>query len=292
MSENNSNYAPKIRPNYIYAILSVALVLFLLGFFGLMMIQSKNLVDVFKERVNIMVELEDDTSKEAVDKLSELIQVSNYAKPESVQFISKEDAAESLREDFGEDFLKLDLPNPLYDVILFNVHSDYLISDSLQNIQNDLKRYTFVSDVYYQEGLINEIADNIGRIGAVGLFISFFFIFVAGLLIHNTIRLALYANRFIIKNMQLVGASWGFISKPYLMRSIWHGILSAIIAIGVLMLINFLVTQELSSYVNLEQSWQIWLLFLGLIILGVLISTSSTYYVVHRYLKMRVDDLY
>ena len=292
MSENKSSYAPKLRPNYIYAILSVALVLFLLGFFGLMLIQSKTLLDVFKERVNIMVELEDDTSKEAVARLRSLIKLSTYAKAESVKFITKEEAAESLREDFGEDFLKLDLPNPLYDVLLFNVHSNYLTADSLQTIKQDLQRYTFVSDVYYQESLISEIADNIQRIAYVALLISFFFIFVAVLLIHNTIRLALYANRFIIKNMQLVGASWGFISKPYLMRSVWHGVLSAVIAIGALLLISFLVNREVSSYVDLEQNWQIWLLFFGLIMLGIVISTASTYFVVHKYLKMRVDDLY
>ncbi len=292
MSDNKQSLAPKVRPNFIYAVLSVALVLFLLGFFGLMLIQTKSLVDVFKERVNIMVELEDDTEQASIDKIQELITTSAYARPGSVTFTSKEEAVELLREDFGEDFLNLDLPNPLYDVLTFNVHSHYLVADSLQDIRKSLKRYSFVSDVYYQESLINEIANNIQRIGYFALLISLFFIFVAVLLIHNTIRLALYANRFLIKNMQLVGASWGFISRPYLIRSLWQGVLSALLAIAALLIINLLVNREISSFVNFGQNWRMWLLFVGLIILGIIITTSSTYYAVNKYLKMRTDDLY
>ena len=104
MSENKTNYTPKVRPNYIYAILSVALVLFLLGFFGLMLIQTKSLVDVFKEQVNIMVELEDGTAQTSIDEVRERITSSDYARPESVAFTSKEEAVQLLREDFGEDF--------------------------------------------------------------------------------------------------------------------------------------------------------------------------------------------
>ncbi len=292
MSENKQSYAPKVRPNYIYSILSVALVLFLLGFFGLMLIQTKNLVDVFKERVNIMVELEEGAEQASIDKIRELISTSAYARPESISFTSKEDAVELLREDFGEDFLNLDLPNPLYDVLTFNVHSNYLVADSLQDIRKSLKRYSFVSDVYYQESLINEIATNIERVGYLALLISLFFILVAVLLIHNTIRLALYSNRFLIKNMQLVGASWGFISKPYLMRSLWQGVFSAILAIAALLLISFLINQEISTYVQFGQNWRVWMLFLGMLLLGILITTASTYYAVNKYLKMRTDDLY
>ena len=172
------------------------------------------------------------------------------------------------------------------------MHSNYLVADSLQQIRQSLKQYTFVSDVYYQESLINEIATNIERLAYLALLISIFFVFVAILLIHNTIRLALYANRFIIKNMQLVGASWGFISKPYLIRSLWQGVFSAILAILTLFLISFLVTREINTYISFGQSWRVGLLFLGLLILGILITTSSTYYAVNKYLKMRTDDLY
>ncbi|MEL6721421.1 MAG: permease-like cell division protein FtsX [Bacteroidota bacterium] len=282
----------KKRPNYLYVVISVAMVLFLLGFFGAIVLQTQNLVDYFKEQVNIMIELENTTSEEARSKIQAELFTANYLKDSSIVYITKEEGADLLKEEFGADFLSLDMPNPLYDILTFNVKAAYLNKDSLAQIRIDLKRYPFVNDVFYQESLISELAQNIERLGYLALVISIFFILIAILLIHNTIRLALYANRFLIKNMQLVGASWGFISRPYLMRSIWYGALSALIAITGLVLFYSLLRRDIYQISTFGDDWKNLILFLGLIFIGIAITSLSTYYVVNRYLRMREDDLY
>lgn len=266
--------------------------LFLLGFFGLIILQAQRLVTAFKEKVVLMVELRDNGDRAEIEQLQTLIREETFTKSGSVTFTSKEEAAQFMSEDFGEDFLKLDLPNPLYDVITFNVKASQMNPDSLSNIRNLLKQQEMVTDVYYQESLVGDIAGNVKKVGFLALAIGLFFLIVAVTLIHNTIRLALYANRFLIKNMELVGASWEFISRPYLIRSMQHGLLSAAIACGSLTLIILWMRNTLPDIKSVQDWGLIGLLFALLFILGVVISVLSTYYVVKKYLKLRVDDLY
>lgn len=282
----------RTRPNYFYAILSVALVLFLLGLFGLIAIQANQLIKVFKERINVLVEIQEGTDTETISNLQARLEKSSFTKDNSVAFISREEAARDMSETFGEDFLKLDLPNPFYDIITFNLNAEYVHADSLQRIKAGIARDPYVTGVYYQENLVDEVGGNINRIGWISLIAALFFIIVAVTLIHNTIRLSLYANRFIIRNMELVGASWEFISRPYLIRALRHGLLSAAIAIGVLILLLSWVQNRFPEIKQIEDLTGFILLFAGLIIMGILINMASTYYVVRRYLRMREDDLY
>lgn len=292
MAEASMESPLRARPNYFYAILSVSLVLFLLGLFGLIAIQANRLVTLFKERINVLAELQDGTETDAIDRLKTRLENSYFVKPNSVAFISREEAAKDMAESFGEDFLKLDLPNPFYDVITFNLQAEYVQTDSLRRIRRRLEQEPAITGVYYQETLVEEIGGNISRIGLISLVAGLFFIVVAVTLIHNTIRLALYANRFIIRNMELVGASWEFISRPYLLRSLRHGLLSAAIAIGALILLLSWAQSRLPELQQIEDVPGFSFLFAGLILLGVLINSASTYYVVRKYLRMREDDLY
>lgn len=280
------------RPNYLYAIVSVSLVLFLLGFCGLVVIYAQRLVTAFKERVNVLIELEESTAPEQVATIKTGIEESVFVKPGTVQLISKEDAARSMAEAFGEDYSKLDMPNPYRDMLSFNVRAAYMASDSLNRIKQAILQEAGVAEVFYQENIVDNIAGNVGRFAYAALVVCLFFILIAIVLIHNTVRLALYANRFIIKNMQLVGASWEFISRPYLQRAILHGLLSGVIAIGVLLLLVFWAQKDLPELKSLQDIYSFALLFSILIVLGILINTMSTYFVVRKYLKMRVDDLY
>lgn len=282
----------RTRPNYFYAVLSVALVLFLLGLFGLIAIQANRLVTVFKEKINVLVEIQEGTDTETIANLQSKLENSHFTKTSSIDFISREEAAKDMADSFGEDFLKLDLPNPFYDIITFNVQADYVQTDSLKRIRAGLIKETAVTGVYYQETLVEEVGGNISRIGLISLVAGLFFIVVAVTLIHNTIRLALYANRFIIRNMELVGASWEFISRPYLLRSFRHSLLSAAIAIGALILLLGWAQNKLPELQQIEDITGFILLFIGLTIVGVLINMASTYYVVRKYLRMREDDLY
>lgn len=292
MAEQKMESRIRTRPNYFYAVLSVALVLFLLGLFGLIAIQANRLVRVFKERINVLVELQEGTDTEAISRLQFRLESSHFIKQESVAFVSREEAARDMVETFGEDFLKLDLPNPFHDILTFNVRADYVHPDSLERIRVRLEKEPIVSGVHYQETLVEEVGGNINRVGLIALVAGLFFIGVAVTLIHNTIRLALYSNRFIIRNMELVGASWEFISRPYLLRSLRHGLLSAAIAIGGLILLLTWAQNRLPDLKQVEDITGFIVLFAVLVVLGVVISMASTYYVVRKYLKMREDDLY
>ncbi len=282
----------KRKPNYFYSIIGVALVLFIVGLFGLVLLHSNGLIRYLKEGVNILVEVKEGTEQEAIDQFKKDLQATSYIKDETIIFTPKEAALETLMEDFGEDFSNFDLPNPLYDVITFNVKASFMNSDSLSQMKKVLLKSPLVFDVYYQEGIVEDIEKNLQNIGIGALIISILFIIVATTLIHNTIRLALYSNRFLIKNMELVGASWGFIIRPYIRMSILNGLISSLIAIGILIGLLMVFYTEVPELRGFQSNTSLFFLFLGLILLGALITGFSSYFTVNRYLKMRLDDLY
>jgi cell division transport system permease protein len=282
----------RTKPNYFYAIISVALVLFLLGFFVLVVLQGQQVIKLSKEKVEIIVELKENTSEDLREDLSARLAKTQYVKENSIKFISKEEGAELMRKEFGEEFILLDMPNPLYDVLTFNVKSQYMQPDSLSRIREVVRELNAVSDVFYQESIADEIINNIQKLSLIALVLGIFLLFVAFVLIHNTIRLALYANRFIIKNMELVGASWDFISRPYIFRSMLHGLISGVLAIAGLVLVVIGMQSLLPELGQLNDFFAFAILGISLVILGILISCISTWFVVNKYLKMRVDDLY
>ena len=291
-NKSSKKNSPRSKPNYFYAIISVALVLFLLGFFGLVVLNGQQFIKFAKEQVEIIIELKESSNGSNIGLLKEKLAKSYYAKPKTVRFIGKEEGAKLLAEELGDEFMKLDLENPLYDVIIFNVKSNFMTPYELEKIRKDLIGHSFINDVFYQESLVDAIAKNIRKISWVALGIGLFFIFVAVTLIHNTIRLALYSNRFLIKNMELVGASWEFISYPYIGRSIRLGLLSASIAILGLIGLVFWLKSALPEIENILHVPGIILIMIALVLIGILINATSTYYVVNKYLKMRVDDMY
>ncbi len=283
---------PRQRPNYFYTIISVAAVLFLLGFFGLLLLQSQRLTKVLKEQIDIIVELNTGSPAEDYVALQRKLRSSAFVLPESVEFTSKEDALELMSDELGEDILALDLPNPLYDVITFNVQSSFIAPDSLAQIRELLLTEEVINDVYYQESLVDQLARNIKRIGWILLAVAALFVVLALTVIHNTIRLALYSNRFLIKTQELVGATWEFISRPYLRKALWHGLLSGLLAIALLVALQFWFQQQIPEIKQLQHPLAFVALFVGLVILGMFVNWVSTYIVVRKYLQLREDDLY
>ena len=280
------------KPNYVYSVVSVALVLFLLGLFGLLLLHAQQLVTVYKESVNIMLELQPGSSKIEALEIQKALKGAAYTKKGSVRFIDKEEAAAMLQEDLGEEFLKLDFQNPLYAVITFNLNAASMDAARLEQIREQWVDNSAVHDVYYQEDIIQDVEANIKKLSWIALGIGVLLLLVAIVLIHNTIRLALFANRFLIKNMQLVGASWRFISWPYLGRSFINGLISALLSIGGLVGLMAFIQRDLPELRSLQDNWQMMLLFGTLILTGIVITFGSTFFVVNKYLKMRVDDLY
>jgi len=282
----------RVKTNSFYAIVGVSLVLFLLGAFGLSLLYAQNLVILFKERMNVLVELEEGSSKEAIAQLENQLTRTPFVKAGSVVFVSRENAAEQMRSEFGEDFLKLNLPNPFYDMITFNLQAQYMEIDSLKDIEAQIRQFPIVGDVYYQENLIDQVSANLKKLTYVAVGIGIFIIFVALLLIYNTIRLSLYANRFLIKTMQLVGASWGFISRPFFWKAAGYGLISGLLALAALMLLLLWMWQALPELRYVDDWFSMGMLALSVVVLGVLLFSFSTYLVVNKYLRMRVDDLY
>lgn len=282
----------KKRPNYLYAIISVALVLFILGFFALTVLHARKLVALFKEKVDIWLELKSDTPASEAARIMDDIKSKPFVKSGSVSFITKAQAAADMKADLGNENMPSDVPDLLRDIVRFNVVANYLDRDSLAEWRNQLRQDTCVADMYLDAANTSNVDKNIENLGWITLGLGILLLFAAVTLIHNTIRLALYANRFVIKNQELVGASWAFISRPYIQRGIWNGLLSALCAI-VALLICLLWAQRLVPDLRDLQDWPATIVvFVGLLLLGVLLSGLSTWYVVNKFLRMRLDELY
>lgn len=290
--------AKRHKTNYFYSIISVALVLFLLGFFGAALIFVKQQADSQQEKISMMVELKEEADSTSLSLLKAELPTADFAN--EVKFVSKQEAAEMMRRSFGDDYIDKDMPIPFFDAYSINLKADRMSKDSIDAISTRLKENKAVSDVYMDESLISEISKTVQKIAFIALIIIALFIVVVITLIHNTIRLNLYSDRFIIKNMELVGASWQFISRPYIRRGILNGFISGLIAVGMIAIVWFSLQNFLQYFLQqdtlelnlLLKNYVFWVYIASLILLGVLISWISTFYVVNKYLKMRLDELY
>lgn len=280
------------RPNYTTAIVSMSLVLFLFGFFVLLSTHTNELTDYFKEKINVIVELKDKATENDVKKIRQLMAEMPQIKESSIQFISKDEAAQILKEDFGEDFLLLDMPNPLFDVFTFNVEGAFLNKEELSIIQSELKRKSSqINDVYYQETMLDSVLSNVEKMMYFILILACIFMVIALILIHNSIKLSLYSNRVLIRNMELVGASWNFIRKPFMLKSMLHGLISGILAC---VLLGALFSWVIKNQPEIMDILKMELLAMNagiILISGMLLTVSSTFIVITGYLKMRMEDL-
>lgn len=281
------------RPNQVYVVFSLALVLFLLGLVGWWTLQANDLTRRLQEDLDLVVELEAERSDSALDQLMLHLRAAPYLRPDAPPvLIKKEEALTDMGESLERDLKSLGLTNPLLDVVTFNVPVAYLHADSLAWIAAEVGELPGVGGVYYQENFVERIAANARKLGYVLLGLTVLFTLVAGLLIHNTVRLSLYANRFLIKTQELVGASWGFISRPFLWRSIGQGLLSGVLAAGALYALQRWVARVLPELYLVDDPLLLGGLFGGIVLLGILINFVSHHIVVRRYLRLRVDDLY
>lgn len=280
----------KRKINYFYSVISVALVLFLLGFFGTALLFTRQQVANQQEKISMMVELKENADSAALQDLKHWLPKADFVRES--RFVTKKQAADMMQKSLGDEFIADDMPLPFFDAYSLNLKADRLNNDSIASITAQLRSNEAVGDVYMDEGLMGDVSKVLEKIALFALIVAALFIIVAITLIHNTIRLNLFSDRFIIKNMELVGASWGFISGPYIRRGVWNGFVSAIVAIVLLGVVWFFVQQEVGELNLLLKNPLLLAACGGLILLGVLISWVSTFYVVNKYLKMRLDDLY
>jgi cell division transport system permease protein len=280
----------KLRSSYVTLVVSVSLVLFLLGVLGLVLINAKELSDYFRESLSFSVMLNDDAKEADVRMLQKDLDGKQYVK--STKYVSKEEAAVKMKDDLGEDFINFLGDNPLSSSIDVYLYAQFTSPDSVAKIEKYVTQYPVVKEVYYQESLLFLINENVKKISFFLLVISSFLFLIALTIINNTIRLAIYSKRFLIRTMQLVGATRSFIRRPFIVQSAFHGLLAALIAMGLLMGMLYLIEKEFFLMFTFESTNLLILLGVSLIVTGVMINIISTYFSVNRYLGISDDKLY
>ncbi|MES2284660.1 MAG: permease-like cell division protein FtsX [Bacteroidota bacterium] len=280
----------KLVGSSITTVVSLSLVLFMLGLLGIIILNTNKLSDNLKENIGIQIIL-NETAKEAdIQHLTKMLDISDYVK--STEFITKEDAAKRLQEDLGEDFIDFLGYNPLLPSINVHVKAAYANTDSLSMIEKELIGSKLVKEVVYQKSLVSMINENVKKISLVILIFSGLLMVIALALINNTIRLSIYSKRFIIKTMQLVGATQSFVRRPFVLKGIKHGIYGATIAILMLIGVLYFAQKQLPELVELQDEKMLATLFGLVIVLGIIISWISTSLAVRKYLRLKADDLY
>ena len=280
----------KLRGSYLTLVVSISLVLFLLGVLGLVVINAKGLSDYFRESLSFSVMLDEEAKEADIRMLQKDMDAKPYVK--STEYISKDEAAAKLKEDLGEDFINFLGYNPLSPTIDVYLYAGYTSPDSVTKIEKYILEYPFVKEVYYQESLLYLINENVKKISLFLLVISTFLFLIALTIINNTIRLSVYSRRFIINTMQLVGATRSFIRKPFLLRSAFHGLLAALIALTLLLGLIYLVEKEFFLLISSQSINMLLILGAAVIVFGILITVISTYFSVNRYLVIPEDKLY
>ena len=291
MSNTNSVKPKKtLKTFYISTIFSISLVLVMVGLLGLIVLHGKNLSNFVKENIVLNVVIKENAGDNEIFTLQ-----SNLEKNESIkstQFISKESAAKNLSNDLGEDFVKFLGYNPLSASIDVYLKADFANKERIQKLVSKLKKKEIVKDVIYQESLIDMVNENLKSISLVIIAFGFTLLLIAIALINNTIRLAMYSQRFIIRSMQLVGATKGFIRKPYIVSGMIHGLLGGIVAILLLLSTLYIAKTEMPELAMLQNYVEFGFLFAAIILMGIIISIFSTYFAVNKYLNQHIDDLY
>jgi len=280
----------RLISSYISAVVSIGLVLFLLGFLGLILINSKKVADHFKEQIALTIFLKDDARNVEIDQLQQTIGLAPYTK--NAVYVSKQQAAEAHSALIGEKFMEFLGDNPLKNSIDVFLLAEFVTAEEIENIQNELLENSFVESVNYDKPLIVLLNDNIKKISFWALIISGIFLVIAIVLINNSIRLSVYAKRFTIKTMQLVGATKGFIRAPFVRQSILFGTFGALIALsglfGVLWALNDYFP-ELDIVGDVQGHAWLAVFVLGA---GIIISGLSTFFATRRFLNLRSDELY
>lgn len=280
----------RLISSYFSVVLSIFLMLFLLGLLGLFVINSRKLTNDFKEEIAMTVFFKSDAADTTKAQFQAKLTTAPFIK--SYKFVSKEEAAEEHKKAIGEDFVAFLGINPLQDSYDIHLRAAYVVNDSIDKISTQFNAYPDVADVVYDKQLVTMVNENVERVSFWILIVSGVLAFIAVLLINSSLRLSIYSNRFIIKTMQMVGATKGFIRKPFIMRSITLGIIGAFLAIAALIgLLYYLDT----TYPNLglwSQPEMTGLILVGVLVLGILITFLSTFFATQRFLNLRTDDLY
>lgn len=288
-SENKS-IRRGIRNSYLSSIVSVTLVLFLLGAMGLIMLNAKQLSDNVKENVGFNVFLADSLSNAEINLFNKSLNGKYYVYETTLT--TKAEAAQQFSQELGEDFVKFLGVNPLPASITIKLKAEYLHPSALAKVKAEIERMPQVQEIVFQDNLVEAINANVKKISLIILIFAGLLLFVSIVLINNTIRLAVYARRYIINTMKLVGATAGFIQKPFLLRSIAHGLYAGLFAVVLLVGLVFVALEELREVIYLNNINWIIILFGGIIVLGVVINFICTFFAVNKFLRLGSEEIH
>jgi len=280
----------RVLNGYFSVVVSITLVLFFLGILGLFLLNTQNVASHFKEQIVMTVYLKDNAKDIEITQLQKKIQLDPATK--KVNYTTKEGAAEQYSREIGEDFLEFLGYNPLLNSVDIYFNAAFVNILSLTQTKREIEQAGFVDEVVYDQPLVSLLDDNIQRISFILLLISILFVIIALLLINSSIRLSIYSKRFIIKTMQLVGATKSFIRRPFILTHLRLGIISAVLALGAMSILLWEVDQRFPELKILEQTNALILVFGAVMGFGIGITGLSTFFATQRYLNLKSDAVY
>ena len=280
----------RILNNYFSVIISITVVLFFIGILGLFLLNTKSLASHFKEQIVMTVYLKDNAKDIEITQMQKKIQLNSSTK--RVQFKSKEEAAEEYARDIGEDFVEFLGFNPLLNSIDIYFNAAYVNALSLNQTKTEIEISDFVAEVVYDQPLVTLLEKNIERISFVLLISTALFVVIALLLINSSIRLSIYSKRFVIKTMQLVGATKSFIRRPFILSHLSLGIISSFLALTALNFLLWEVNKKFPELEIMQQTSELMIVFGSVLILGIGITGVSTFFATQRYLNLKTDAVY
>jgi len=285
-----SESANKTKAIYISTVFGLAMVLLMIGLLGLLLVEANNLSRYVKENIVLNIYVDDVAHETDVLELKKQIEANPMVK--QTQYVTKELAARNLQKDLGEDFVKFLGYNPLSQSLDVYLKADYANNKDIERFKTELLKNPLVKDVKYQQSLVDQMNQNLTSISIVILVFAGIFVVLSVALINNTIRVAIYSERFLIKSMQLVGATKAFIRKPFVLYGIWHGLLGGLIAVLVLVGTLSVAYKEIPDLIILRNYTEFGIIFLFIIGLGIFISGISTYMAVNKFLRIKINNLY
>jgi cell division transport system permease protein len=291
MSSNFDSYQKRrLRSSYFSVVISIALVLFMVGFLGLVLLKSTQVANHFKEEVVITLFLKNNTSKDQTENLRNSLIKEIFTR--KIIYISKEDAAKFYAEDLGEDFVNYLGTNPLKNSIDIYLNPGFVTPEKMEEIADRFKNNTYVFEVSYDKPLVTFLTQNIQRVSFWLFVISSFFGLIALILINSSIRLSVYSKRFNIKTMQMVGATKGFIRKPFIWNGIQLGFIGAIVSLIALSVVIYYIDQKIPSLQLTSDYTTLAYLGGGILIIAFVISWLSTFFATQRFLNLQTEKLY
>lgn len=283
-------YKRKLKSAHITTLMSITMVLFVLGLLATIILHAQKVSQYVRENIGFTITMNNDVEEMEVIRFQKRLEVRDFVK--TTRHTPVEEAARQLEEELGEDFIGFLGYNPLSPTIDVRLKAAYARSDSLKKIEQELMRNSSVKEVNYQESMVQTINDNIEKLSIFLLAFTILLMLIAFALINNTIRLSVYSRRFLIKTMQLVGATQGFIRRPFLKQGLFYGFIGSLITIILLAVLIYYGEKRMPEILNLSHTDLYGMIAGGVVVAGLFISWISTYFAVRKYLNIQNDKLY